>query len=1838
MLRKRTWILLLIALALRLFLLGWDVGDNSASSHPDERQVGFVTEKAEGWFTDPSFYAYGSLHFQAVRATATIFGMSDTLRGLIVGGRLLSLFASMLAIVLAWAMAHRTWGRRTGEVFLLLAAWIPLDLQQSHFCTVEAHHAAWVMLALAACFWLAAGGRDLAAAGAGIAIGASLAVKVASLALGLPFVLALLLAARHRGVLDLLRVGATAAGAGITAFWICQPWAFAGGRPPLVLIASIAFTAVALHLAGRKEGGARVGFVVVAAIAGFTAVLQTALLIGVGEGRVVERIVASGVAWTGLNPAYVDGVGEQVAMVVGRADLPYVRVFVDTLPVLYPLRELSAWGWGPLLVLAALLGAAAGCARLGARWRRLVAGRLDNGSILLLILLAWLIPMTARLSTLYVKFLRYWEPLVIPAALVAAWWLARLPKRYRRRALVIVAGGTILWGFAYSWAFVDPHPHRTASRWLTMVGSADQTVAFETWDESIAIMPDNGAVQRVELPSYDLPDDEAKVERWCGELERADWVVLTSNRIYRTVLANPERFPRTGRLYRLLLTGEAGFEVLARVARGPRIFGLRWPVQWADESFVNYEFPQVVILRRTTDVAAEDLAARVERPLPFLEGVGFADLNRRELAPLPVIPPLPTGVRQLFDLLSWLVVFVGLGVTAWVVLLPNLRTWPDAGVGLALATGWIVPPWLMWMGSELRLWPTGASTASWICLFSIMVGAIALRLRWNEVVAVIKKRHGFMLKVLAVTAAVGLLFLVIRTWNPAIHWGEKPMDFSFLNAFLNASQWPSGEPWMAGMPLHYYYFGDVLAAFPMLVAGCSAGVGYNLMSASVPALAAATLASLGLLLARRRRWGAATLLPLLALLTGNLAWPFLLGMIREGNLFDLWWATSRVIPGYAIDEYPLWTALFADLHGHFIALPVLIATLAWGWLTVEATDRRWMVASVMCGICAAVLAATNPWDLFILTAALGGGVLAASRRRLAGIGRLSVAATLSLLAAAPFVVEMVAGLSAGTVNRGLFLTDADFAPAWAVLKHFGLFLVPLAALALATLGRRSWMVLPSAGIGVVAGLSFGSSAAAMALAAGAVFATTAVVSTDRLMRLGWSLATIGVGAVAACERLTLIDRMNTVFKVYNGVWVLLAVALGTALLRSRGGNRRLVAAVWIPLQLVAIVNLPLGIAQGWRNPRMASERPTLDGQAFLATEDPQTWFLVRALQGAARPGEVLAEAAGNFYGRFTRITMHTGGPGVVGWDWHLKQRGQSPEEISARFSDLETLYTAGPPDVRRAVLDRYRVGWAVVADLERDRYGLADANPLRTIPGVFRFAERDGAILYRVLPSAESATPLIGPAFEIPTGAGVIGSLPRSNDHATISIALDDDGATVVLRDRSIIELDRSARETNRLDPPPCTVSSVARREGERWAACTDGRLWRFEREVWHSSGRVQGADRVTIGDVVWVWGEGGFWKREGTRWRQIFSGRVAAAAAFRSGIAWSDGSRVWTGEGATPQSVEHGFDGLRGLAWQGPTLWALDNRGLHRSGGATLPWRSVAGNTEHITTIAGGGRDLWMATRAGVLLEMGRIDCASPWQPGGPERPGGLREPRGVAVSAAGWFVVADSFNHRILWYSDQGICLDTLGLEGTGEDALNEPSGVALAADGRLAIADTWNRRVQIVQTDGRVITVDKNLFGPRDLLWAADGSLLVADTGNQLLLRYAPPRWQREVVVELPAPVVGLAPAGGLVAAATPADGTIELVDVTTGTVVRSLEVPGWKSGRQQEGYLALLPSGELAASAPYLGELWAVDPAGHDPPRLVRTGLPGLTAIALQPDGQLLGSLTWEHRLVRIELEE
>jgi predicted membrane-bound mannosyltransferase len=74
------------------------------------------------------------------------------------------------------------------------------------------------------------------------------------------------------------------------------------------------------------------------------------------------------------------------------------------------------------------------------------------------------------------------------------------------------------------------------------------------------------------------------------------------------------------------------------------------------------------------------------------------------------------------------------------------------------------------------------------------------------------------------------------------------------------------------------------------------------------------------------------------------------------------------------------------------------------------------------------------------------------------------------------------------------------------------------------------------------------------------------------------------------------------------------------------------------------------------------------------------------------------------------------------------------------------------------------------------------------------------------------------------------------------------------------------------------------------------------------------------------------------------------------------------------------------------------------------------------------------------------------------------LYGPRSLAVDGEGRIYVVDTGNKRVLVYDDQGTPLAQFGGGGIEPGRLDEPVGIAIGPDGRIFVADTWNRRVQI------------------------------------------------------------------------------------------------------------------------------------------------------------------------------
>jgi predicted membrane-bound mannosyltransferase/DNA-binding beta-propeller fold protein YncE len=128
---------------------------------------------------------------------------------------------------------------------------------------------------------------------------------------------------------------------------------------------------------------------------------------------------------------------------------------------------------------------------------------------------------------------------------------------------------------------------------------------------------------------------------------------------------------------------------------------------------------------------------------------------------------------------------------------------------------------------------------------------------------------------------------------------------------------------------------------------------------------------------------------------------------------------------------------------------------------------------------------------------------------------------------------------------------------------------------------------------------------------------------------------------------------------------------------------------------------------------------------------------------------------------------------------------------------------------------------------------------------------------------------------------------------------------------------------------------------------------------------------------------------------------------------------------------------------------------------------------------------------------------------------PGEFFRPRDLAISPDGTIYVVDTANHRVQHLSPSGEVLHVWGsyADVASGDApggtFNEPWGIAISEQGRVYVADTWNHRIQWFSAEGEFLGMlgreglgeeADTFWGPRDVVVDSDGRVYVSDTGNK------------------------------------------------------------------------------------------------------------------------------------------
>ena len=660
------------------------------------------------------------------------------------------------------------------------------------------------------------------------------------------------------------------------------------------------------------------------------------------------------------------------------------------------------------------------------------------------------------------------------------------------------------------------------------------------------------------------------------------------------------------------------------------------------------------------------------------------------------------------DILVWVLLAEGLAWIWFVLAFPLFESWPDRGFGLSKACGTLAFGAASWPLVWSRAASSSRSGSAMVFVALLLSAAAAAVRRRKELAAYLSSHWTHLVPAQAVFWAAFAGFALCRAALPDISGAEKFMDFAFLNASIRASSLPPPDPWLSGFAINYYYFGYFTWALVAKLAGTPSSVAYNLAVATIPAQVAAGTYSIALALTGSRRASSAGALGLVS--AGNLAG--VLQATAVGPGYDVWKPT-RVIDG-TINEFPFFTFVWGDLHPHLMAMPNFVAFVGFWllWFGRARTGRREWTPAAAVGVSSGIALVTSSWDIVPMALLMAASLIATGQRsgarRAAGSGAVIAAGVLAIAWPA------FSGLESG-VRVGFVAASSALGP---FLLVQGGWLVPMAvllAVGSAGLARRSAWVAT-----LLAAVAAGLAARSMVVGLLAVLAAAVLMVWRRSPgQTAWPLVAAAIAMLMLPEIVFVddiygreLERLNTVFKLHLHACLLLgltwAFCIHEAARITRGSRaRRLAGALALSVTAAALATFPIGAA--WSR-FAANEVRTLDGVRYLEQSEPgdraAIMFLNREVQGQP----VVAEATGDAYRYWSRISANTGLPTILGWANHERvwRRGARwSDEIDRRLQAVKQLYE-GDAATARSVMRKFRVEYVVVGDLERRTYPAGD--------------------------------------------------------------------------------------------------------------------------------------------------------------------------------------------------------------------------------------------------------------------------------------------------------------------------------------------------------------------------------------------------------------------------------------------------------------------------------------------------------------------------------------------------
>ncbi|HYK09102.1 MAG TPA: DUF2298 domain-containing protein [Candidatus Eisenbacteria bacterium] len=577
----------------------------------------------------------------------------------------------------------------------------------------------------------------------------------------------------------------------------------------------------------------------------------------------------------------------------------------------------------------------------------------------------------------------------------------------------------------------------------------------------------------------------------------------------------------------------------------------------------------------------------------------------------------------------------------------------------------------------------------------------------------------------------------IKSFQPDIHGLEKFMDYGFINSILRSTYFPPKDMWMTPLFINYYYFGHLMTAVLTKLSNLPSNITFNLMLSSLFAFTFLGSFSIGANLVHlvhakiqdtrhkiQKVIVVGLLTAFLVTFAGNLHTLYTFftpyqndnpvpptQLVFSPQTFpnQYWYPNATRFIYHTIHEFPMYSFVVSDLHGHVLDIPVVLLILAVLLVIFLKPIENWKLEignSLLLGALTGVAYMTNAWDGLIYCGVVIVLILIKTFSHTFLDTFFSRKFLLSLLV---LLVSFV------TISLPFSIFFKPFA------SQVGLICAPDFLIAIKNIGPLLFEKgycehSPLWQLGILYGFFF------FWLVSFLAFFYTKSKKKDIVQPVDFfvlGLGTLGFVLILLPEFVYLKDiyttyfRANTMFKLVYQSFILLSLVSSYTIYRifseihvsKKSITKRIASFFFLllsfTLTIIVLIYPFFAISSYFNN---LKDFQGLDGTTYLKTINADDYKAVAWLNAHIQGQPVILEAQGDSYTDYERISSNTGLPTVFGWMVHEWLWRGTYDIVPGRVAEVKTLYESTSLQETKSILTKYHVHYVYIGAMERTKY------------------------------------------------------------------------------------------------------------------------------------------------------------------------------------------------------------------------------------------------------------------------------------------------------------------------------------------------------------------------------------------------------------------------------------------------------------------------------------------------------------------------------------------------------